>query len=90
MITWPTEMEGLNLCIQENRHILVTETFLPSSLLASNQTSKSPKYLYRHTEGSFISKVPIYLDFVWFNELCIGIDIVDILVSERHPVAPVQ
>lgn len=41
-------------------------------------------------EGFCILQVLIYLDFVWFNELCIGIDIVDILVSQCHPVAPVQ
>ncbi len=45
---------------------------------------------YKYGEGSFTSQVLIYLDFVWFNKLCIGIDIVDILVSQRHPVAPVQ
>lgn len=39
---------------------------------------------------SFLSQMLIYLDFVWFNELCIGVDIVDILVSQRHPVSPVQ
>lgn len=32
----------------------------------------------------------IYLDFVWVNKLGIGINIVDILVSQSHPVAPVQ
>lgn len=31
-----------------------------------------------------------YLDFVWVNKLCVGINIVDILVSQSHPVAPVQ
>lgn len=31
-----------------------------------------------------------YLDFVWLNELCVRIDVVDILVPEGHPVAPVQ
>lgn len=42
--------------------------------------------------SEFLSQVSncSYLDFVRFNELCIGIDIVDILVSQRHPVAPVQ
>lgn len=35
-------------------------------------------------------KHSMYLDFVWFNELCVGVDIVDILVSQCHPVAPVQ
>lgn len=32
----------------------------------------------------------IHLDFVWFNELCIGVDVVHVLVPQRHPVAPVQ
>lgn len=50
------------------------------------QNADSPLY----TGDSFISKVTIYLDFVWFDELCIGIDIVDVLVSQRHPVTPVQ
>lgn len=31
-----------------------------------------------------------YLDFVWFNKLRVGIDVGDTLVSQRHPVAPVQ
>lgn len=31
-----------------------------------------------------------YLDFVGVNKLRIGINIVDILVSQRHPVAPVE
>lgn len=37
-----------------------------------------------------MKKANVYLDFVGFNKLSIGIDIVDILVSQSHPVAPVQ
>lgn len=31
-----------------------------------------------------------YLDFVRLDKLRIGVDVVDALVSQRHPVAPVQ
>lgn len=30
------------------------------------------------------------LDFVGFDELCIGIDVVDVLIPQGHPVTPVQ
>lgn len=27
---------------------------------------------------------------MWLDELCVGVDVVDVLVAQRHPVAPVQ
>lgn len=49
-------------------------------------------YIYMKPARS--SFIPIFtmthLDFVWVDKLGIGINIVDLLVSQRHPVAPVQ
>lgn len=55
--------------------------------LLSYETTKP---LHDFIEDSFSLKAVGYLDFVWFHKLCIGIDIVDILVPQWYPVAPVQ
>lgn len=45
----------------------------------------------RHGAGATPPKAfCTHLDFVWLDELCVGVDIVDILVSQCDPVAPVQ